>query len=458
MLNSLGYIIDAAANDRAAVRLMEQSEIDLLVAGVNPSDRDALKILSYVRRKHREVPVILLFPRPRPEREKEALRLGAMAALQYPVPAADLRAAVSQALERSENRQTKAGGLAAGSESAVPVTKRTELVAQETGLVGADPSWRQVLDLARATAAMRSSVLIVGEPGTGKSVLARFIHALGSNPDRPFVTVQGAALANEVALPEGSGHGRPGLGNGMLGWPKKLKEAQGGTLYLDEVGALSIELQHRLLRELQSRDYEASAGHTMLGDLRFLISNRESLQGLVGQGRFRQELYHRVSAISLMLPPLRHRGTDIELLAQSFRSRYAHEFHKDVTGFSCEALELMQLHDWPGNVRELEAAVQRAVALCSGPKITPSHLAPILNYSREVRSHNGTTPRARVQIPIRGLKAALEAPEKRIIIQALAACNGNRKETAEVLGINRTTLYKKIKSYGLLIDEAVAAN
>jgi two-component system response regulator HydG len=157
-----------------------------------------------------------------------------------------------------------------------------------------------------------------------------------------------------------------------------------------------------------------------------------------------------------MLPPLRHRGTDVELLAESFRAHYAREFHKSVGGFTRDALEVLQKHDWPGNVRELEGAVQRAVALCNGPRITSTHLAPIIHH--QARSAGGTSSRPKAPMGVRPLKEALEEPEKRIIIQALQAFNWNRQETARVLDINRTTLYKKMKKYNLLIDEPAMVN
>jgi two-component system, NtrC family, response regulator HydG len=510
MLKSLGHVIEEASNDRAAVRLMERNNIDLVLAGVDPLDADALELLMYVRRKHREVPVILLFPRLHPERAKEALRLGAMAVLKYPVPAAELRAAVLQALETCEAKAAEQASLnlaaaapasspgskaqsAAGTLTADPVVAnavrgalangspigmaalpgalapvavvatstasfhRVEPLAREIGLLGQDPSWRQVIELAATIAGTRASILIAGEPGTGKSLLTRLIHALGPHPERPFVTVEGSVLADELAAQESEGESSAAT-EGSHDWPAKLAQANGGTLYLDEVAALPVALQLHLLRQLQFRDYEASAGHPMLlGDVRFLMSTSESLPALVEQGRFRQELYHRISVVSIMLPPLRHRGTDIELLAESFRARYAHEFHKTVQGFTRDALDVLQRHDWPGNVRELEAAIQRAVALCNGLRITSSHLAPILNHHRQARAANGCTNRPHLKMGIRPLKEALEEPEKRIIIQALQAFNWNRQETARVLDINRTTLYKKMKKYGLLIDEPIWA-
>ncbi len=534
MLKSLGHIIEDATNDRMAVRLMERNDIDLVLAGVDPGDGDALELLNYVRRKHREVPVVLLFPRLHPERAKEALRLGAMAVLKYPVPAAELRAAVLQALEQCETRPgetatasqaavassatggkpqphvatertgpipaltlhsgasdpgtatiaTTMGGSLASTNLAASATvapsgamaspsaalavhatatslgPRVDLIARELGLIGNDPCWRQVLELTATMASTRASVLIVGEPGTGKSLVARLLHTLGCGAQRPFVTVEASALADELGVPENEDPAETDSveTDPTITWSHMLEQSRNGTLYIDEVAALPTEIQLNLLRELQHRDYGSSAGYPHLpGEVRFVMSTSENLPALLEQGRFRQELFHRVSAICLTLPPLKHRGTDVELLAESFRARYAHEFRKSVVGFTRDALDVLQRHDWPGNVRELEAAIRRAVAMCNGARITSSHLAPILNHHRQTGA-GSATPRPHLPIGIRPLKEALEEPEKRIILQALQAFNWNRQETARVLNINRTTLYKKMKKYGLLIDEPVWAN
>ena len=528
MLKSPGYVIEEAATDRMAVRLMERQNIDLVLAGVDPGDSEALELLAYARRKHRRVPVVLLFPQPDPVRAREALRLGAMAVLKFPVPAAELRAAVLQALERCESRPRESawgatasgpgsssvaistaarpgGSAAAKSPATMPLavdgvmpavpfqgteprlagnhepmptaaamvgppgraqavhsptpgpttTPRVELLMRDFGLVGNDPSWRQVVELAAAIASSRCPVLIAGEPGTGKSRLARLIHDLGTGPDRPFITCEVAALTDELSAIESDA---PGRADSAPLWAAKINPARGGTLHIDDVAALPPALQHLLLREMQFSKHGRASGYSLpADDVRLVMSTSGDLRGLIEKGRFCQELFHRISVVVLSPPPLRRRGTDVELLAEAFRERFAQEFHKTVSGFSGDALDILQRHDWPGNVRELEAAIQRAVAMCKEPRISSNHLAPILNHHRQNRS-NGGTPRPQLPTGIRRLREAIEEPEKRIIVDALRAFDWNRQKTARVLNINRTTLYKKMKKYGLMLDEPTWAN
>jgi two-component system response regulator HydG len=517
MLKSLGHLIEEAANDRTAVRLLEQNKVDLVIAGTDPTDADALELLMYIRRKHREIPVILMFLQPHPERSKEAFRHGAMAILKYPVPAAELRATVMQALESCDPRpfdgasprpphsaeapptyrnhagdpdprSDGAAGPARGElpgfgpaipndpagmsgpaaphplQAAEPYTPgiassdgQADPIARELGLVGNDLSLKQIVEMATAIAPAKTPILIQGEPGTGKSLLSRIIHQSAARTNRPFVTLPCTAFAEESESVDLGLNGSSSHPNWNAEWATKLTLARGGTLLLDEVAALPSELQFQLLRELQVRDYEASSGQNLLiHDVRFIMSTSESLPALVEQGRFRQELFHRISVITLTLPPLRHRGADIEQLAESFRARFAREYHKNIAGFSRDAIDVLHRHEWPGNLRELEGVVQRAVALCTGSRITASHLAPALHQSRAPRG--GNLPRPHLPMGIRPLKEALEEPEKKIIIQALQAFNWNRQETARVLDINRTTLYKKMKKYGLLIDEPIWVN
>ncbi|WP_165067036.1 sigma-54-dependent transcriptional regulator [Paludisphaera rhizosphaerae] len=482
MLKSLGHVIDEAPNDRAAVRLLERESVDLVLASVDPADSDCLELLNYVRRKHGHAAVVLMFPRIHPDRAKEAMRLGA-AVLRYPAPAAELRAAVQQALEKANASKPAAVPVASEATnrtasaptfsdwtpspavaepppiatqevltSQAPALPPTDLV-RESNLIGVDPGLRQILGLATALAGSSATVLIQGEPGTGKSELARWLHR-GTPGDRPFVAIHAAELSEAAGLDDPTSTRRD-LG---AEWASKLSRAVGGTLYIAEVGALDPGLQLQLLREIQLQDMEAASGRSggdrrNQGQARLVLSTSEDLAGLVDQGRFRQDLFHRISSVSLTAPPLRHRGEDVELLAEHFRARFARQFDRQVVGFSRDAIEVLRRHDWPGNVRELQGVVQRAVVLCHGTRITATHLGPILNPHRGARAARANASRPHLPMGIRPLKEALEEPEKQIIIQALQALNWNRQETARMLDINRTTLYKKMKKYGLLVDE-----
>ncbi|MGA7496752.1 MAG: sigma 54-interacting transcriptional regulator [Isosphaeraceae bacterium] len=522
MLKSLGHIIEEAPTDRAAVRFMERNPINLVLASVDPGDAEALELLTYVRRKLSYVPVILMFARVHPERAKEALRLGAMAVLKYPVPAAELRAAVLQALEQCEtapidtldqpagaagafgpgtaarppaaptaqaqppsvelfpnngmtippsnNPQMPAGAQHGGSSLAAiaqmpasqpeAVAHHVEL-AREIDLVTADPGLNQIIELAGTLAATRSSVLIMGEPGTGKSLLAHLLHLGGGQAGGPFVNLKASELGEPEREDEELDVPAFHSASALSVWSEKLAQAQGGTLHVQEVATLPQEIQLQLLRELQFHDIDVASGHyrpTGLTGVRFVLSTSDNLPAVVEQGRFRPELYHRISTFCLIVPPLRHRGADVEVLAEHFRAGFAQEFRKDVVGFTRDALDALQRHDWPGNVRELKGVIQRAVARCSGPRITSTQLAPILNYQRQSRGGAASSSRPHLPMRIRPLKEALEEPEKRIIIQALQALNWNRQETARVLDINRTTLYKKMKKHGLLMDEPIWVN
>lgn len=473
MLRSLGHLIDEAANDRVAVRQLERGGISLVLAGVDPGDKDSLELLTYARRKHRQVPVILLFPEPNLERQKEAMRLGALAVLRYPVPALELRAAVMQGLDGCQranaesqppNGQNGHGQTVSAPPAAMPPAQpvtRPDPFARELGIVGADPCLKMALETAAMIAPTRTPVLIVGERGTGKALLARAIHALGSKSDQPYVTIDCAALTEatherergvEPADPDNAHRLNP-----STYWPAKLLQAQGGTLFLNDVSAFSDSLQQLLLRALQERVQEGRAERAPQADIRFLMSACDNLAALVDQARFRQDLYHRASVVCLKLPPLRHRGEDVVHLAEHVRSRYSLEFGKNVIGFTRDALESLARHDWPGNIRELEGVIRRAVSLCQGTRITAGHLAPSICPPRSSRAA-AIAFHARSPVQIRPLKEALEEPEKRIIIQALQALNWNRQETAKVLDINRTTLYKKMKKYGLLVDEPAWVN
>ena len=485
MLQSLGHQIDEAANDRGAVRRLERGGIDLVIAGINPTDPEAMELVSYTRRKHAQTPLVLLFPGPNPERAREAMRLGATAVLKFPMPATELRAVVTQACEqnlftspkpstnsahsphprRDEDELRSLAGIRSPLSSAArPMAPAsfelgTPSPPATLQLIGEDPTFKQATNLASTVASSRSPILIVGEQGTGKSLIARMIHQRSGRGDQPFVEVSCGGI-DELGL-ERELFGQKFEDEPASERPGRLLRADGGTVLLDDVSALSPPLQSRLLQVLRDGVIEPLGSSVPIPiDVRFILSTRENLPALVEQGKLRRDLFERINDICLKLPPLAQRGEDIVSLANAFLAKSAQEFGKSITSFTADAVELLARHAWPGNVRELESVVQRGVALSQGTKVNSANLAVGITPTRISRPAPGFASKtySSPSVGLRPLKEALEEPEKQIIIQALRALNWNRQDTARVLDINRTTLYKKMKKYGLLIEEPALLN
>jgi transcriptional regulator with PAS, ATPase and Fis domain len=287
----------------------------------------------------------------------------------------------------------------------------------------------------------KATVLITGESGTGKSLIARAIHRRSARRDRPFVEVACGALPESLLESELFGHVTGAFTGAIANRIGKFKQADGGTIFLDEIGTASQSLQVKMLRVLQEFEFEAvGATETDKIDARVILATNEDLERLVAEGRFRQDLYYRVNVINIQIPPLRSRVSDIPQLAEHFLHHVCEESGKQVRGFDESAVAALQHYAWPGNVRELQNCVERAVLLGKGEIITADDLPVDLSYrGPAVMTYSGG----------RTLKEALEAPERQIILDVLEANGWNRQVTADVLGINRTTLYKKMKRLGL---------
>lgn len=468
MLQSLNHRIENVENDRAAVKSLEKAGADLVLAGVDPEDPEALELLAYVRRKHARTPVIPLFLSEHRDRAREATRMGAANVLRYPCTAHDLRAAVTQALatsgpynERSA-AQVSGGSAAAAREGGAgfeipPAIRGEENAIRQLHFIGEDPAIRRAIDLAHSAANSRTPVLVTGEQGTGKSLLARIIHQTSARREGPFLEAGATTPLGEAAL-DRELFGTPGE-NSAYDRPGKLVRAHRGTLVIDEAAALSPALQAKLARYLEEGYTRVGdSGEQLAADTRLVLLSRHDLGELVERGEFRRDLYYRISTLTAHLPPLRKRRGDIERLADYFHNLANIEQNKKIVGFTTEALDVLNRHPWPGNVAELKSVVERGVILTRGSRITPVNLQldGLERGYADVGSGGGSGGGANVVI--RPLKEALEEPEKQIILTALEKLNWNRQETARVLDINRTTLYKKMKKYGLLVEDRQRAN
>jgi transcriptional regulator with PAS, ATPase and Fis domain len=284
-------------------------------------------------------------------------------------------------------------------------------------------------------------VLVTGESGTGKSLVARAIHRRSARRDKPFVEVACGALPENLLESELFGHVAGAFTGATADKQGKFLLAAGGTIFLDEIGTASPAMQVKLLRVLQEFEFEPVGGNkTHRVDTRVILATNEDLSKAVAEGRFRQDLFYRVNVINVELPPLRDRISDIPLLAKHFLDDVCEETGKKVRGFSDDALSTLQRYHWPGNVRELENVIERAVLLGKSDVIQVDDLP---------RAVAAAGPMASEAAAGRTLKEALSAPERRIILDVLESNDWNRFATAETLGINRTTLYKKMKRLGL---------
>ncbi len=303
------------------------------------------------------------------------------------------------------------------------------------------------LDLVEAVVDSKVTVLIQGPSGTGKSLIAGVIHQRGEKRDKPFVEVSCGAIPETLLESELFGHVRGAFTGAVANKPGKFRAAHGGTIFLDEISAASPALQVKLLRFLQSHQFEAvGSNKTETVDVRVILASNVDLEAKVREGEFREDLFYRINVISITMPSLSERITDIALLADYFLDRYRTDMKREILGFDEEAVRVLQRHDWPGNVRELQNAVERAVVLCKGRYIHVGDLPPKLTEPGATALEQCHTSAAHTPM---SLKEALEGPEKQVLEEALRANGWNRQLTARQLGINRTTLYKKMKRFGL---------
>jgi len=322
-------------------------------------------------------------------------------------------------------------------------------------IVGHDYKMLKVFDLVEAVADGRTTVLMTGESGTGKSLLARAIHHRSPRRNKPFIEVSCGALPETLLESELFGHVKGAFTGAVADKAGRFLAADGGTIFLDEINSASPAMQVKLLRVLQEKSFEpVGSAETKAVDVRVMLATNVDLARSVAEGQFRQDLYYRINVVNIRLPSLRERLSDIPLLAHHFLRHFVRETGREVLSFTDAALAAMQRYNWPGNVRELENAVERAVVLCRHPQVEVDDLPDAIQaFTPQQRASSSPTSAEDELVKAMPLEQALEIPERRIIETALKRNNWNRQATASELSINRTTLYKKMKKYRLDVGE-----
>lgn len=440
-LQDQGLNVQPASSVEEANNAIDQNPFDLVVADIRLGERDGFDVLEHSRETNPDTPVILFTGYGTVDTAIDAIRAGAFDFLTKPLIDEELELAISRALNQremvQENKNLKA-----------QLDRRYGL----ESIVGHDPRMLKIFDLIESVADTKTTILITGESGTGKSMIARAVHRLSARRDKPFVEVACGALPETLLESELFGHVTGAFTGATVDKVGKFKQADSGTLFLDEIGTASPQMQVKLLRVLQEFSFEQVGGNqTFEVDTRVVLATNEDLASLVEQGTFRQDLYYRINVISIEIPPLRQRISDIPELAKRFVENVNQQSGRNVRGFTDDAMTALQRYQWPGNVRELQNVVERTVLLTKSESVRLRDLPPEV---LENTSYEGTLSDA----DQKNLKQALRNPERQIILDALEARDWNRTQTAEFLGINRTTLYKKMKKLGIDDKDALKSN
>jgi len=438
------------ADRESAQQHKHQRRYSCVLSDVAMPGMSGIELLRQIRDKHRDTVVVMLTAYGTVETAVEAIREGAVDYLAKPIVDSELRLTLEKALRQqallAENRQLR---------------DRLEHTMGAGDIVGSDYRMVKAFELIEAVAPSKATVLMTGESGTGKSLVARAIHQRSPRNSKPFVEIHCGSIPETLLESELFGHVKGAFTGAHVDKDGRFLAADGGTLFIDEINSASPAMQLKLLRVLQERSFEpVGSTQTIHVDVRVILATNQSLEDLVSKGEFRPDLYYRINVVKIELPPLRDRTTDVPLLIERFIEQLADEHSKTITGITDEAMSAIRRYPFPGNVRELRNIIERAIVLARRPTIALEDLPPqIMDDSAmslllppHVRA--GLVADEAVDSPDTPwqpipLSRALEGPEKRILLKALRANNWNRQQTADELAINRTTLYKKIKIYGL---------
>lgn len=429
-----GYQAYMAATGEEAVELIKSQKIDIVVTDMKLPQMSGLEVLDFIKKDYADIGVILITGYGTIETAVGAMKRGAYDYISKPINDNEIKIIINKIVEKKqleeENRNLR---------EIIAKSHPTSLCS----MIGGSEEIQKVYHIIDSVASSNATILILGDSGTGKGLVARAIHQTDKNRNNePFVEVSCGALSETLLESELFGHVRGAFTGAIRDKEGRFEFAKGGTIFLDEIDSFSLGLQVKLLRVLQDGVFERVGDNiTRKTGARILVATNQDLVNLVKEGEFREDLYYRVNVISINVPPLRERKDDIEILADHFIGVYGRKNKKKITGISDEVRKLFLEYNWPGNIRELENAIEGAVIMAKTEIINKRDLPNASKFEMPLVQQSGDDGRP--------LKKVLEGPEREMIVSSLEECGWNRNRAAAVLGINRTTLFNKMKKYNI---------
>ncbi len=427
-LESLGYRVARASDGKQALELIDHQDPQMVFLDIEMPGMKGLDVLREIRTREKDFPVVMITAYGSIDLAVEAMKEGAYDFVPKPFKPSHIALVVEKAMERQRLRREKAV-------LSEEVDKRYRLVS------GNSAKFNAAISSAKKAAGSKSTILLLGESGTGKELFARAIHNWSERKDRPFIAINCVGLSKELLESELFGYEKGAFTGASQLKRGKIEIGNGGTVFLDEVGDISEELQAKLLRFLQEREFERVGGTQLIRvDVRIIAATNRNLEAAVKEGRFREDLFYRINVVPIVLPPLRGRKEDVPDLAQFFMQRFSNESKKNFAEISQEALEALLGYDWPGNVRELANVIERAVVLGQPPIIQIEDLSPGIVAS-EAEVNNRLTPQS--------YHESIDEYRREVIVNALAQAKGNRAAAARSLGLQRSYLLRLMKTFSI---------